>query len=213
MSHPMQKQLTLYANLMEEVKVRFDFINHAAQNRTGLPAPLVREFLYLQIRMLCELIALSCLVAHGDIAFLQSHKVGRSYSADEILDRMTKLRPHFYPITVRQKVLASMAMGQKHFGLDAINPSPLPKEDLLVVYAKTHKHLHRGSLKKLLSAATPLDLTINVPEIISQVQKMSDLLNHHIIAINESQVIICMLKNAENFSRVQVAIAEKPKLP
>jgi len=42
------------------------------------------------------------LVAHGDIDSLKSHKVGRSYSADEILDRMAKLRPHFFPIAMRE---------------------------------------------------------------------------------------------------------------
>ena len=36
MAKPQQKQLMLYANLMEEVKVRFDCINHAAQGFTGL---------------------------------------------------------------------------------------------------------------------------------------------------------------------------------
>jgi len=97
MAQPSQKQLTLYANLMEEVKARFDVINYAAQGRMGLASPFVREFLHLQMRFLCELVALGCIVAHGDITFLQSHKIGRSYSADDILDRMTKLRPTFTP--------------------------------------------------------------------------------------------------------------------
>lgn len=66
---------------MEELKVRFDCVNHAALGRTGLPAPIVQEFLYQQLRFMCELVALSCLVAHGDIAALKSHKIGRSYSA------------------------------------------------------------------------------------------------------------------------------------
>ena len=76
---------------MHEVKVRIDVINHALQGRTGLIAPFVREICWLQLRMLCELVALSCLVAHGDIAFLQPHKVGKSYSADDILDRLIPL--------------------------------------------------------------------------------------------------------------------------
>lgn len=86
-----QKQMNLYANLMDEVKVRFDCINRAVLGHTGYPAPIVREICWLQVRMICELVALSCLVAHGDIASLQSHKIGKAYSADEILDKLAKL--------------------------------------------------------------------------------------------------------------------------
>jgi hypothetical protein len=213
MSQPNQKQLILYANLMEEVKVRFDAINHAAIGRTGLGTPFVREFLYLQMRFLCELVALGCLVAHGDISALQSHKVGRAYSADEILDRMTRLRPHFYPVPMKELSIREIGGGLRHHNLHGVDPSPLPKEELIAMYGKTHKHLHRGSLKKLISAATPLDLTINVPEIIGQAQKMSDLLAHHLIAINERQIIICLLKNPMNNNKVQVigGVRNEPK--
>jgi hypothetical protein len=68
------KETQLYANLMDEVKARIDCINVAVQGRTGFPTPIAREFCYLQLRFLCELIALSCLVAHGDIKSLQSHQ-------------------------------------------------------------------------------------------------------------------------------------------
>lgn len=113
-AHPQQKQLQLYADLMEEMKVRFDCINHAARGRSGLPAPIVQEFLYQQLRFLCELIAISCLVAHGDIAALKSHKIGRSYSADEILRRMTALRPHFYPNAIRETSVTILPSGVRN---------------------------------------------------------------------------------------------------
>jgi hypothetical protein len=208
-SSAIRKQLGLYANLMEEVKVRFDCLNHAAAGRTGLPAPIVREFMYQQMRFLCELVALSCLVAHGDIASLQAHKIGRSYSADEMLERMAKL-PHFYPIAVRQTVVEPFVLGHpRRYNLEAKNPSPLSKEDLLSIYGKTHQHLHRGSLKKLLSATAPLEMTINAAEIIAEAQKMSDLLQHHVIAISKRRLILCMLKSKDNKGRVQVATAER----
>lgn len=60
MSSSDQKQLDLYAQLMDEVKARFACINHVTHGFTGLPTPVVREFCYLQIRFLCELTALAC---------------------------------------------------------------------------------------------------------------------------------------------------------
>lgn len=208
MTHKFEKRNTLYANLMDEVKVRIDILSTVANGRGTLPPVIIREFCYLQLRMLCELIALSCLVAHGDIAALQSHKIGRAYSADEILERMEKLRPHFYPIPVKQTVTLGTP---RRFNLDAINPSPLPKEDLLALYGATHKFVHRGTLKRLLSADIPIDLKVNIPEIISWAQKINDLLSSHLIAVNEDHVILCLLRNADDGNKVQVATAERPK--
>jgi hypothetical protein len=199
-----KKQNQLYANLMDEVKVRIDCINAALQGATGFPPPIVREFCYLQLRFLCELIALSCLVAHGDIASLQSHKTGRAYSADDILDRLGKLRPHFYPFACKQT-----KMGEGRFHLEVLHPQPLPKEQLLALYGKTHKFLHRGSLRKLLSSPTPIDPTINLPEIVGWGQKIHDLLTFHTIAITEEKVIICSLRNKDDNNKVQVATGEK----
>jgi hypothetical protein len=210
MSKPSQKQLALYGDLMEEVKARFHTINHAANGRTGMGAPFVRELLYLQLRFLCELVALSCLVAHGDIAALQAHKIGRSYSADEILNKMERLRPHFYPIAVPETSVTQLSAGGRNHDLRLVDPSPLPKEALIALYGATHRHLHRGSLKKLLTASAPLDLTINVPEIISRAQKFSDLLAHHAIAVSEHEIIICLLASPAAQGGCQVATAKRP---
>jgi hypothetical protein len=210
MGKAQQKQLHLYADLMEEMKVRFNCINHAAQGGTRLPPLIVREFLYQQLRFLCELIALSCLVAHGDIAELKSHKIGRAYSADEILDRMTALRPHFYPVPVRETGMTMLSPGRNHINLKGA-PSPLPKDDLVALYRKTHKHLHRGSLKAILSASTPVGIP-DINEIIAQAQKMSDLMAHHLIAISERELIICLLINPQNKNKVQVLTAQRAEL-
>jgi hypothetical protein len=205
------KQTQLYANLMDEVKVRIDCINAAISGRTGFPVPIVREFCYLQLRFFCELIALSCLVAHGDIKSLQAHRTGRAYSADEILDRLTKLRPHFYPFACKQ---TRTRKGERHhFHLEVLNPQPLPKEQLLALYGKTHQYLHRGNLKKLLSSPTPIDMEINLPEIVGWAQKINDLLSVHTIAISADLLILCVLRNADNNNKVQVAIAAKDSLP
>lgn len=205
-----QKQNQLYANLMDEVKVRIDCINMAIGGRTGFPVPIVREFCYLQLRFLCELVALSCLVAHGDIASLQSHRTGRAYSADDILDRLTKLRPHFYPFACKQTRTPRGDGNGYNFHMDVLNPQPLPKEELLSLYGKTHKFLHRGSLKNLLSSPTPIDMEINLPEIVGWAQKINDLLSVHTIAISEDHLIICILRNVDDNNKVQVATAKKP---
>jgi hypothetical protein len=164
--------------------------------------------------MLCELVALSCLVAHGDITFLQSHKVGRSTSADDIMDRLTKLRPHFYPMAYTQQP-ATFTSGKAGYELTILDPSPLPKDEFLRLYGASHRHLHRGSLKGLLSMDinTPLDIKINAPEIVKWTQKLNDLLSSHVIAISEERLITCILRNAKDNNKVQVANAERGPSP
>jgi hypothetical protein len=207
MAYKFEKRNILYANLMDEVKVRIEMISTVATGRGNFPSVITREFCYLQLRMLCELIALSCLVAHGDIAGVQSHKIGKAYSADEILKRVEKLRSHFYPSPITQGHDATTG-GRT---VTVVSPSPLPKEELLSLYAKTHRYLHRGSLKKMLSMDVPIDLNVNIPEIIKWAQKINDLLSLHVIAVSADHVILCMLRNADDNNRVQVVTAQ-PKL-
>ena len=171
MSSPEQKQLSIYASLMDEAKAKFAHINTAVSGRAGFATPIVREFCYLQIRFLCELTALSCLVAHGDIADFKSHKIGRSFSADDILHKMSELRPHFYPVPVKRTSIEKLPGGRQDHRIEGIPNSPLPKEELIKMYTRSHKHVHRGTLRGILSSDTPLDMTIDVPDIMSQVQK------------------------------------------
>jgi hypothetical protein len=78
----------LYADLLEEAKIRIASIDAAISGRAGLSAPLVREYSYLQLRMLCELIALGCLTAHGEIKATQAPKLQKEYAADKIIKRL-----------------------------------------------------------------------------------------------------------------------------
>jgi hypothetical protein len=63
---------------------------------------------------------------------------------------------------------------------------------LIALYGKTHKHLHRGSLKAILSTETHL-------------------MAHHLIAISEHELIICLL-NPQDHNRVQIVTAKRRAL-
>src|ERR1700722_12742109 len=85
---------TLYQSIMGEVFIRAYSINTATHTPTIIPQPLIREYCYLQLRMLCELIALGCLVAHGDIT--KTKYFQKAYKADDILQQLERLHPKFY---------------------------------------------------------------------------------------------------------------------
>jgi hypothetical protein len=52
---------------MEEVKLRFEALNAAYHNQAGMHPAMARELCYLQLRFLCEIVAIGCLVAHGEM--------------------------------------------------------------------------------------------------------------------------------------------------
>jgi hypothetical protein len=90
-----------YRDLMLEIKERTLSIGHVASGRTGLHGPLTREFCFLQLRMICECIALSCLVAHGDLAEIQASRFQKETAADLLMKKLEGLHSDFFPYPVR----------------------------------------------------------------------------------------------------------------
>lgn len=203
-----QKTLKLYVELMEELKVRIHCIYFTLSGKANLPSPIVRELCYQQLRFICELLCLSCLVAHGDIADLSAHKLGRAYSADDIIKKLTRLRPHFYPMAIKERVIGQLPGGFSHREVEFVETSPLTKEDLLTIYGNTHKHLHRGSLHGIMTSDTAWDAKVNGEEIAGTISRFRDLLNSHAIAIDERRVMLCHLARPDG--RVDVAFAGRP---
>ncbi|MGE0282720.1 MAG: hypothetical protein AB7P20_19205 [Rhizobiaceae bacterium] len=200
-----------YANLMEEAKQRIVIIDHALNGRTGLPSPFVREFCWLQLRMLCEVIAVGCLVAHGDIALFQPRKVTKETSAEDILKRLSNLRPHFFPVAY---IPTKKSKPVPHTHIEPMKPEPLTKDDLLTLYGKTHRHLHRGSLKTIMALdeeRPSLDTKIDAPMIAKWLDRLKRLLDVHHISISDEEQIICVLGRVN--AHVQVATLEPHSMP
>jgi hypothetical protein len=195
----------LYAGLLEEAKGRITSIDAAIHGRMGLPAPLVREYSYLQIRMLCELIALGCLIAHGDIAATHTVTLQTAWSADKIIRRLERLHSNFYPHPIR----LSVTPGHVHF--DRLESGFLTKGELLKLYnKKCGDELHRGSLKDLL-ATTQQTQPPNFADIADWTNKIIALLNqHHIASVDNLSHFICVLKHPESGDHAAVAIALSP---
>jgi len=193
----------LYASIMEEIKVRILSINTLTNAKIGVPSPLVREFCFLQFRMTCELIALGCLVAHGDIEATKSSSLQKAYKADEILKRLEELHPDFYPVP-RKPVF-----GENLVHLDDYGREFLTKDDLIQLYVKCGGVLHKGSLRKLIKPKSPLQ--INFPEINQVGQKVLNLLSVHTISrIGGRFHFLTFLEAAQVNGNVLVSIAEGP---
>jgi hypothetical protein len=193
-----------YSSIMEEAKLRALSINTITSSSVRLPLSLLREYGFLQLRMLCELIALGCLVAHGDIEGTKTTALQKEYKAGVIVKRLEKLHPNFYP-SPRKPIF-----GPGHVHLDDYDREFLTKGELLTLYGKCGDVLHRGSLRDLLDPKNqpPTDFQ----DIQDWGQKILNLLSVHLISrVGGNFHFFVALEAPQAGGNVLVSVAESPK--
>jgi hypothetical protein len=191
--------LALYVNIMEEVKGRAFGINTITQSQIAIGPPLIREYCFLQLRMLCELIALGCLVAHGDITKTKYFQRD-AYKADDILRRLEELHPEFYPFPV------TPIFNPGHIHLEPITSGFLTKAELISLYGRCGDILHKGTLDLLIS---PRPWRMDYTDIGEWGQKILNLLSSHRISrIGGRFHMVVFLEHIPSGGNVHAAIAE-----
>jgi len=145
--HPEQRPLReLYCRLMEELKRRRNIIADVLDSKFNLPQGIAVELCYLQLRMICELIALGCLAAHGDIPATRSGKMQKEYRPGAILTELEQLHSEFYPVPGKQIISPTTGRPVK---VETVTEPYLTKTDLLALWAECGTILHRGSMRKM----------------------------------------------------------------
>jgi hypothetical protein len=207
----------LYTELMKETKARILLIGSllAAQVRTDegvLASAFVREMGFLQLRMLCEGVALACLVAHGDIQATQSSKIRRMYKADEIMKELENLHPDFYPRATYLRPAISVD-GAPALTIDHSKAGGLSKQELLDFYGRSGDFLHRGSMKKLTSSTHVPYLNAghrDFQTIATMANKFTALLETHVISSADMRRhFVCWLSDSTNHGDVSVILATR----
>lgn len=189
---PIAQEATIqiaYCDLMEELKERHaavDFIVENTKRGVFILSPLiVGEVCFLQLRMICELIALGCLLIHGDIPATRTKKMQKAYAADWIIDRLEELHPSFYPKPGEQVHDSS---GKVIELKDKTTPY-LTKAELLRLYTSCGDKLHRGNLKNITGSRK-----FDFAQMTIWLDKIRELLNHHQIPLvdGEHQIWVIM---------------------
>jgi hypothetical protein len=76
----------------------------AYSRKDNFQKAITLEFCFLQFRMICEGIALGCLLAHGDMPGTQASRLQREFSAERIMRLLQTLHPKFYPAPVVERL-------------------------------------------------------------------------------------------------------------
>jgi hypothetical protein len=197
----------LYAGLLTEMRARRVLINELLNKKEAnepnlLPDFAAIELCYLQLRMLCELIALACLAAYGDIPASRTSKLLREYKADWIIQNLERLHPDFYPIPVIQLPYpqGSAIAGE----IRDYTGVYLTKEDLIKLYYECGRKLHRGPTRKL----KPLS-SFNFTKIRAWHDKILALLKSHRIRLIDERHELCGSLNVNNTGRGQAALMQR----
>lgn len=191
----------LYADIMEEIKGRHSVVLGALDEKKldSFPKFVRAETCYLQLRMICELIALGCLVAHGDIPATKRGKLKGAWNADLIVSALGKLHEDFYPRAGKQAVGADGRLEV----IDQTDPH-LTKSELQRLYAQAGRVLHRGNVENLRTRRIP-----GSTEIQEWANKITALLNHHQITIVDSDLEIWCIMHARSDGRVHTNVMRR----
>ena len=138
----MSLQRQIYADLMNEAKIRIHALRDALLAKDTWVPRLLEEFAFLQIRMLCESVALGCLIAHGDVKTKKSLKKWR---VPDLMKEMEKLGSDFFPRGVRFRSVEGV------LNHDEYNAPQITKTELIKLWEMSGDKLHRGTAERILS--------------------------------------------------------------
>jgi hypothetical protein len=193
--------LDRYCDLMEEAKGRLFTIDWALGEHAAHHPVFLREICFLQLRMLCEVVALSCLTCHDGIGFRS--ELRNQYAAQKILGELERLHPHFYP---HRLIRTPPTRPDDEAGFGLIEGG-VKKDELAALNGKCGDALHRGTLNSLLK---PHIMEKNdLSEIKMWRQKFGELLALHLILfLDQKSFVICNLSDPARNGGVSVTVAE-----
>jgi len=165
--------LGAYLGVMQGIKLRAALIHELATDQKGLPPYCVAETLQLQIRKISELLALACLLVHGDVEGARSARLTSAYQADFIMNALEKLHPRFYPRPTRM-----ILRDGKPYKLEDIKYGYLTKPELIKSYREAGTFLHAGYVDEILANKQKV---VDGNEIGRWFAKLMLLLNQHVI--------------------------------
>lgn len=182
---------------MDEARQRLEALKDAVEAHESWVPRILREFCYLQIRMLCEQIAVGCLIAHGEIT---NKRTLKNWSIPDVIRAMEEINPDFYPKPV--------VFGPNNQVNQRKDGRPyLSKAALVALWQTSGNYLHRGSAFNVMreDASGP---DVDLDRIIADVAKIKNLLEQHIISSgDQSRHLIVALSSVAVGRRAQIWVA------
>ncbi len=187
-----------YLPLMHELATRIELIARTCNGGLGLPRPYAREFVYLQFRHICELIALGCLELHGDLPQTQTNAAKKEWNADKLMRLLQKHHAHCFPQCVEREQVA----GGESIKANS-KPNALTFDEFRTLYNECGEALHRGTIRSV-HLSTPLTQD-DFQSLVTWQSKVVDLMGEHIIGrANGSGFYLISLRTDSGFPECSI---------
>ena len=202
--------LNLYCGLMDEIKIRVKSIETIIKDQMAPPFPgaIAREHCFLQLRMVCETLAIGCLVIHNQTSDVKAFE--KLWNAKDIMDRLERLNPHSFPRPIQ--IIRHPPGSQFAMDIIPIMHPPFTKDGFLKLYGHCCDALHRGHLRKIANyiPAGP----VNLQEIGSAVNELVNLLRaHQISSPDYSTHYHCVMENHPGGNAAMLTSESDPQKP
>ena len=194
--------LARYNSIMNEIADRLDIVGAVNSGFVAQDPQLKAEICFLQLRKICELIALGCLHAHGDLGKGIHSSLLKKWHVNDIVRALRTLGDDFYPVPV--------VITNRDGAAEINNPEPCPILDkgcLIKLYNDASSVLHRGSLKKLFDGKT-VDASPQIEDASKRIVAL--LTQHRINLVGYDRQLYCTVKDARTY-RAASFIAQSPK--
>jgi hypothetical protein len=189
-----------YAAFMEEIKTRLDAIHPILRTlgKDGInPTDFLQaEFCILQVRFVCELIALASLAAHHSLGLPKD--LLKSWNAERTFRALEDINPHCFP------KYASITRPEGRIHIE-VSRDIMDRPGLQAIYNQCGEMLHRGMIKHVLSGK---ERVYDLQQIDQWAGQIGSLLSTHVIMILETGLVLVVNLTGGPNSSVQVAIAK-----
>ncbi|WP_038382727.1 hypothetical protein [Bradyrhizobium elkanii] len=206
-----QDTIAFYCTLMDEIKFRLGFVEDIIYGRNLIAGTIGKDICFLQLRMICELIALSCLVAHGDIKETKARKFAKKWEADFLISALKKIHADFYPQPIIPHPLDAgvpTKIGEIRRPPIDVKSGFLTVSDLPKLYHLCGRELHRGNLNDLL-ANRGKKVRVEYLPIRGWVHKIIKLLNFHRIILVDRTEYWVEMKNPKTGTAYASRLTER----
>lgn len=198
MSGTPAKHLELYRLIMTEIKERCTVLRAVSEQKVNVWPVAAYEMGQLQLRLICELIGLGCLAAHGDIPATYSKRLLTTYEPGRIFSELGKLHPNFFPRACSEKI--GIGPGGTT-DIEVLDDDAYPsKAELMALHGKTGNILHRGDLKSI-----GRGFRLDFQHLMDWHNKIVGMLRIHMISLHDENRYVVIIMNDPDTGAVGAA--------
>jgi len=195
-----QKELNLYSQFMVEIKQRTAAIDRILKRIKPPAAPPEDGFVdvescILQIRFICELIALGAATMHHQQGL--TNDIRKSWNAEKTFRVLNGLNDKCFP----RAAIFTHGSGRMHID---IKPEVMTMKEMQTIYSKCGDMLHRGALKRIFDEPKK---TYNASLVVRWTSQIKKLLNQHVILMEDDHLMLQATMMTARTGEVSVSLA------